>query len=96
MFRDTAISIARAILPKRLLITGQVCRRSLYERRGGWHRVLSMNELRQLRRHAGLSQRDFAGLLAVPLNTFRMWDMGCDVRPLPSLFGSRHACYVVG
>ena len=54
------------------MITGLKCRRSLYDRRGGWHRVLSMNELRQLRRHADLSQRDFAGLLDVPLNTFRM------------------------
>ena len=39
-----------------------------------------MNELRQLRRHADLSQRDFAGLLDVPLNTFRMWDSGLRPR----------------
>jgi len=65
------------------LITGQVCRRSLYDGRVGWHGVLSMNELRRLRRHADLSQRDFAGLLDVPVNTFRMWDSG--LRPVPAL-----------
>ena len=42
--------------------------------------MLSMNELRELRRQADLSQRDFAGLLDVPLNTFRMWDSG--LRPV--------------
>ena len=63
-------------MSKRLVITGLVRRRSLYDRRGRWHRVLSMNELRRLRRQADLSQRDFAGLLDVPVNTFRMWDSG--------------------
>jgi len=41
-----------------------------------------MNELRELRRQADLSQRDFAGLLDVRLNTFRMWDSG--LRPVPA------------
>lgn len=35
-----------------------------------------MNALRELRLNAGLSQRDLAALLDVPLNTFRMWDSG--------------------
>ena len=59
-------------MSKVVVITGQVCRRSLYDGRGGWHRVRSMNELRQLRGRTDLSQRDFAGLLDVPVNTFRM------------------------
>jgi len=41
-----------------------------------------MNALRHLRRDADLSQRDFARLLDVPLNSFRMWDSG--LRPLPA------------
>jgi DNA-binding transcriptional regulator YiaG len=60
--------------------TGLKCRRSLYVSRAEWHRV-RVNELRQLRRQADLSQRDCAGLLDVPLNTFRMWDSG--LRPVP-------------
>ena len=67
---------------RRVVITGLVRRRSLYDRRGRRHRVLSMNELRELRRQADLSQRDFAGLLDVPVNTFRMWDSG--MRPVPA------------
>jgi hypothetical protein len=67
---------------KVVVITGQVCRRSLYDWRGGWHRVLSMNELSQLRRQADLSQRNFAAILDVPVNTFRMWDSG--LRPVPA------------
>jgi DNA-binding transcriptional regulator YiaG len=35
-----------------------------------------VNELREQRRETGLSQEDFASLLEVPLNTFRMWDSG--------------------
>jgi DNA-binding transcriptional regulator YiaG len=82
VFRDAAILIGCAIPPERVLTSGLKCRRSLYDERGGWHRVFSMNELRQLRRHADLSQRDFAGLLDIPLNTFRMWDSG--LRPVPA------------
>ena len=48
-----------------------------------------MNELRQLRRHAGLSRRDVAGLLDVPLNTFRMWDSGLRPVPAPMLLRTR-------
>src|SRR6476661_2865319 len=40
-----------------------------------------MTELRELRCAADLSQQDFAALLGVPLNTFRMWDSG--LRPPP-------------
>jgi len=42
-----------------------------------------MSELRQLRRTAGLGQREFAALLSVPLETFRTWDSGR--RPVPGL-----------
>jgi DNA-binding transcriptional regulator YiaG len=41
-----------------------------------------MREMRELRRHAGLLQREFADLLQVPINTLRMWDSG--IRPIPS------------
>ena len=37
---------------------------------------MDVNELRELRRAADLSQRQLADLLDVPLNTFRMWDSG--------------------
>jgi DNA-binding transcriptional regulator YiaG len=47
-----------------------------------WHRG-SVNELRQLRRNADLSQRQFAELLDVPVNTFRMWDSGLRIAPMP-------------
>jgi transcriptional regulator with XRE-family HTH domain len=75
---------------KRLLITGLVCRRSLYVLRSEWHCV-SVNELRELRRQMDLSQRDFAGLLDVPLNTFRMWDSGMRPVPAPMLLRARAA-----
>jgi DNA-binding transcriptional regulator YiaG len=42
-----------------------------------------VNELRQLRRNAYPSQREFAELLDVPLNTFRMWDSGLRSTPMP-------------
>jgi transcriptional regulator with XRE-family HTH domain len=44
-----------------------------------------MNELRELRRAAGLGQREFAALLAVPLETFRTWDSGRRSVPVPIL-----------
>lgn len=44
-----------------------------------------MNELRELRRNVGLSQTDFAALLAVPVNSFRMWDRGLRQVPPPIL-----------
>jgi len=40
-----------------------------------WHRV-PVRELRALRRAVNLSQQEFAALLGVPINTFRMWDSG--------------------
>jgi DNA-binding transcriptional regulator YiaG len=48
-----------------------------------------MNALRQWRRDADLSQQDFAGLLGVPLNTFRMWDSG--MRPVPRIIQQAQA-----
>src|SRR5579862_9873635 len=47
-----------------------------------WHRVNAMTALRELRRTAALSQQEFAALIDVPVNTFRMWDRG--LRPLPA------------
>jgi DNA-binding transcriptional regulator YiaG len=41
----------------------------------------TMNGLRELRRSAGLGQREFASLLSVPLETLRTWDSGR--RPIP-------------
>jgi DNA-binding transcriptional regulator YiaG len=40
-----------------------------------------LTPLRELRRTADLSQQEFAALIDVPLNTFRMWDSG--LRPIP-------------
>jgi DNA-binding transcriptional regulator YiaG len=37
--------------------------------------------LRQLRRDANLSQHALAALLAVPVNTLRMWDSGLRSTP---------------
>lgn len=60
---------------------GHTCQRSLYESRAGWHGD-GMTALRELRRDAGLSQCALAELLAVPVNTFRMWDSA--LRPTPN------------
>jgi transcriptional regulator with XRE-family HTH domain len=40
-----------------------------------------LTPLRELRHTADLSQQEFAALIDVPLNTFRMWDSG--LRPTP-------------
>jgi DNA-binding transcriptional regulator YiaG len=64
-----------------VVITGLVLRRSLYDFAPKWHRLRSMTELRELRRAADLSQQEFAALMSVPVNTFRMWDSG--LRPAP-------------
>jgi len=48
-----------------------------------------VNELRDLRHQADLSQRDFARLLDVPVNTFRMWDSGLRPVPAPILVRAR-------
>jgi DNA-binding transcriptional regulator YiaG len=45
--------------------------------------VPTVTALRELRRTAELSQQQFASLIDVPLNTFRMWDSG--LRPTPEL-----------
>jgi DNA-binding transcriptional regulator YiaG len=50
-----------------------------------------MNELRALRRAADLSQHEFAALMSVPVNTFRMWDSGLRSVPAPMLFRARAA-----
>jgi DNA-binding transcriptional regulator YiaG len=73
------------------LITGHERRRSLYDRRGEWHRVTKMNDLRALRRAAGLGQREFAALLSVPLETLRTWDSGRRQIPAPMLQRARAA-----
>ena len=44
-----------------------------------------MRELRELRRAADLSQHEFAALMSVPLNTFRMWDGWLRRVPVPML-----------
>jgi DNA-binding transcriptional regulator YiaG len=48
-----------------------------------------MNELRELRRCVDLSQHNFAELLDVPLNTFRMWDSGLRRVPARILLRAR-------
>ena len=45
-----------------------------------WSQV--MNVRRDLRRDAGLTQKEFATLIGIPVNTFRMWDSG--LRPVPA------------
>jgi DNA-binding transcriptional regulator YiaG len=50
-----------------------------------------VNELRRLRRNAGLSQREFAERLDVPLNTFRMWDSGLRRPPAQIVAQAREA-----
>jgi DNA-binding transcriptional regulator YiaG len=52
-----------------------------------------MTELRELRRAADLSQHEFAALMSVPVNTFRMWDSG--LRPLPAPMLQRARTVVV-
>lgn len=64
-----------------LVITGLVFRRSLYCESREWH-CQDVNALRELRRDARLTQVELAGLLDVPVNTFRMWDSG--LRRLPT------------
>ncbi len=50
-----------------------------------------MNDLRALRRGAGLSQREFAELVGAALNSFRMWDSGLRPVPAPMLRRAREA-----
>jgi DNA-binding transcriptional regulator YiaG len=50
-----------------------------------------VNELRQVRRGANLSQQEFARLLGVPVNTFRMWDSGLRLAPVPIVKRAREA-----
>ena len=67
------------------MTSGHAGRRSLYSRRNEWHRVRGMYELREMRRSAGLGQREFATLLSVPLETLRTWDSGRRAIPPPVL-----------
>ena len=53
---------------KMSLIIGLVFRRSLTSWSREWH-VVDVNELRELRRDAGLSQRQLANLLDIPVNS---------------------------
>ena len=48
-----------------------------------------MTELRELRHAADLSQCEFAALMSVPVNTFRMWDSGLRPVPAPMLMRAR-------
>lgn len=50
-----------------------------------------MNELRDLRRHLDLGQRDFADLLSMPLETFRPMDSGRRVASVAVLQRARDA-----
>ena len=50
-----------------------------------------MNALRRLRRDADLSQREFAELLGVSVNTFRMWDSGLRPTSARSLVQAQNA-----
>jgi hypothetical protein len=70
----------RAHRVKTALITGLVFRRSLYVLRQEWHCV-SVNELRQFRGDANVTQRELADLPKIPVNTFRMWDSGLRLPP---------------
>lgn len=51
----------------------------------------AMNELRELRRAAGLKQWEFAAALTVPLETLRTWDSGRRVVPPAVLQRARTA-----
>ena len=48
-----------------------------------------MTELRTLRRTVGLTQRECALLIEVPLGSFRMWDSGLRALPAPLLERAR-------
>ena len=61
--------------------------------RDAWHRV-RVNELRKLRRDAHLTQHELADLLAIPVNTLRMWDSGLRRPPAHVLVHARDALTV--
>ena len=67
----TRLRLSVASCRQTLMITGQECRRSLYDCHLEWHRMFSMYEVRDLRRTIDLGQGEFAALLSVPLETFR-------------------------
>jgi DNA-binding transcriptional regulator YiaG len=72
------------------LITGLVFRRSLCGMVGQWH-CEDVNELRELRRNANVTQQDLAEFLRLPVNTFRMWDSGLRRPPLHIIAQAREA-----
>jgi hypothetical protein len=78
----------------RIVITGLVSRRSLYDSPLTWHRVPVVTPLRELRRAADLSQQACAALVDVPLNTFRMWDSGLRRVPPHMLQRAKEAVIV--
>jgi DNA-binding transcriptional regulator YiaG len=86
-----AVSSLDHIRCNQVVITGLVLRRSLYDCARKWHRLRSMTELRELRRAADLSQQEFAALMSVPVNTFRMWDSGLRPAPLDAVQRARLA-----
>ena len=86
-----AFSSLDQIRGNQVVITGLVLRRSLYDFARKWHRRRSMTELRELRRAADLSQQEFAALMSVPVNTFRMWDSGLRPAPLDAVQRARLA-----
>jgi transcriptional regulator with XRE-family HTH domain len=55
-----------------------------------WHCV-GVNELRELRRDAHLTQQELADLLTVPVNTLRMWDSGLRRPPARVVVQARDA-----
>ena len=75
MFFNEAISTLGTWAVKPALITGLLFQRSLCVLGYEWHCV-SVNELRELRRDAHVTQQELADLLKIPVNTFRMWDSG--------------------
>lgn len=72
------------------MTSGHVCRRSLYVSRDGWQ-CGRVNELRELRRSAELSQLQLAEILKVPVNTLRMWDSGIRRTPAQVTARAREA-----
>jgi DNA-binding transcriptional regulator YiaG len=75
---------------KGIVTSGHERRRSLYDTRAEWHGD-RVNAIRELRCREGFSQREFAALIDVPVNTFRMWDSGLRRAPAPALTHAREA-----
>src|SRR5476651_1948397 len=85
---DIAILLAWNRCRKRIVTSGHERRRSLYAARAEWHGD-RVNAIRELRRRERLTQRAFAELFGVPVNTLRMWDSGLRSAPAPALARAR-------